>query len=359
MKRVLIATGGTGGHIYPALALAEILKETISDVEIAFFGSSNRMEASLIPEKGYPFYGMEMQGMNGGIVAKVQSAVSLVKAYRKCLKILKEFRPDACVAFGNYISVPLILAAHHLHIPTMLHEQNSFAGKANRFLAKYADAIVGSYESNRSQFPSNKFRLYGNPEASIVAKRHFNTRKCEEYGIDPNKPFVFFMMGSLGSSSVSKVIDESCPLFRPDYQVLIATGKSNEYQFQTKSNNHIRIVEYVDGAAMLNECALAITRAGATTVSEICALGTCAILIPSPYVPNNHQFYNSKELVDHHAAILLEEKDLNKESLVSIVNELMSDSTKRNEMKQNAYALGKTNAAYEMIKWLQELCHEG
>lgn len=357
--KVMIAAGGTGGHIYPALALAESIQKIAPETEIVFFGSDNRMEARVIPAAGYRFYGITMQGMNGGILAKFASLNSLLKAGRKCRQILKEEKPDICVGFGNYISVPMIKEAHALHIPTMIHEQNSFAGKANRYLAKYADAIVGCYQSNLEQFPQEKTRLYGNPEASIAAKTVWDRQQLTKIGLDDTKPFVLCMMGSLGSSSVSKVIDEALPKMDHAYQVVVASGASNAYSFQTPSDARIKIVSFVDGKMMLKGCALAVLRAGATTMAEIGAIGTPAILIPSPYVPNNHQYHNAMELVNAKAAEMIEEKDLTADVLADKINSLMKDSELRKTIHENALAMGKNDAAEQMIQWMKELANNG
>ena len=356
--KVMIATGGTGGHIYPATALAQIMLEKKPETEIVFFGSSNRMEAKVIPEMGYKFYGLEMTGTNGGLAAKMKSAVSLIKAEIRCRKILKDEKPDICMGFGNYISVPLIRAAQSAHIPTVLHEQNSFAGKANKFLANKCDAVVTCYECNKEQMPKANIRLLGNPQAALAAETEWDPAVLEKIGLNPDIPFAVFMMGSLGSSSVSKVIDEACPLFDHDFQVVIAAGKSNEYKFSYQSNDRIKIVDYVDGKKMLKGCALAVTRAGATTMAEIAATGAPSVLIPSPYVPNNHQYFNAMELVKQDAAAILEEKDLNAESLSAMVNSLMKDPERRKNMSERAKASGRTDAAEQIIKLLEELVHE-
>lgn len=353
--KVMIAAGGTGGHIYPALALAEMIKKKEPETEIVFFGSDNRMEANVIPDAGYHFYGITMSGMNGGIAAKASSLISLIKAEGQCRQILKKEKPSICVGFGNYISVPLIKAAHALGIPTMIHEQNSFAGKANRYLAKYADAIVGCYQSNLEQFPADKTRLLGNPEASLAGETVWDPSEIEKIGLDPEKPFVIFMMGSLGSSSVSAVIDEALPMLNTDYQAIIAAGKANDYIFAYASNQRIKIVPYVNGKMMLKGCALAVLRAGATTMAEIGAIGTPSILIPSPYVPNNHQYHNAMELVNAGAAEILEENDLNANVLAEKVNDLMKDIAKRKQMKENALKSGHRDAADQMIAWMKEI----
>ncbi|MBR2825342.1 MAG: undecaprenyldiphospho-muramoylpentapeptide beta-N-acetylglucosaminyltransferase [Solobacterium sp.] len=353
MKKVMIAAGGTGGHIYPALALADTIVEKDSTCKVCFFGSSNRMEAELIPNRGYPFYGIQLTDLNGGIFRKIRSTFSLARAIQYSTHILLKEKPDVCVGFGNYISVPLILAAKRLHIPTMIHEQNSYAGKANKMLARVADAIVGCYETNLISFPIEKTKILGNPEATLVSKIKKNREIISEYGFDPNKPFVVFMMGSLGSSSVSEIVDQSCIHFN-DFQVLIVTGKANEYPFTVQQEN-VCLVPYVEGAKVLQVADLAVTRAGATTLAEITALGVPTILIPSPYVPNNHQVQNALELVRKEAALMLEEKDLTVESLSHLVNETMKNEELRSSLSTNALKLGKIHAADEMITWLEEM----
>ena len=355
--KIMIATGGTGGHINPALDLANILKQRNPKNEVIFVGSDNRMEATVIPDAGYKFYGLHITTTAGSIFSKVTYATSLLKAYFKSKKILKQEQPDICIGFGNYISVPLILAAHHLGIKTMLHEQNSFAGKANKFLSRFADAVVGCYESNQEQMPKANVRILGNPSASVVKDTVFNPEVIKSVGLSTEIPYVVFMMGSLGSSSVSKVIDEAIPLFDQDFQVMIVSGKANAYQFENKESKNVKFVPYIDGKQALKGCVLAVTRAGATTISEICALPTAAVLIPSPFVANNHQVYNAKELVDKDAAIMIEEKELSPKLLAATVNMLVHDKDKCNKLKENAHKLAKVDAANQMIDWIEEVIH--
>ena len=355
--KIMIATGGTGGHINPALDLAHILKQRDSKNEVIFVGSDNRMEATVIPDAGYKFYGLHITTTAGSIFSKLIYATSLMKAYFESKKILKKEKPDICIGFGNYISVPLILAANHLGIKTMLHEQNSFAGKANKFLSRFADAVVGCYESNKEQMPKANVRILGNPSASVVKDTVLNPEVIKSVGLSTEIPFVVFMMGSLGSSSVSKVIDEAIPLFDQDFQVIIVSGKANAYQFQNKDSKNVKFVPYIDGKQALKGCILAVTRAGATTISEICALPTAAVLIPSPFVANNHQVYNAKELVEKAAAIMIEEKELSPKLLAATVNMLVHDKEKCNKLKENAHKLAKVDAADRMIDWIEEVLH--
>ena len=208
----MIATGGTGGHIDPALALAEMLKQQIPDVHISFVGTDTRMEASLIPSLGYEYTGMRMRGMNGSVTDKILSAFSMLEAKIRCTKLLKDKKPDICIGFGNYISVPLILAACSMHIPTMIHEQNSFAGKANKLLGRYADAIVTCYHSTDSVFPKSRTKCLGNPMATLAAGYRKDAELIRSYGMNPDKPLVIVMAGSLGSETVSRTMDQAFPL---------------------------------------------------------------------------------------------------------------------------------------------------
>lgn len=356
--KVMIGAGGTGGHIYPSLALAEILSKK-KGAEVVFWGSNQRMESTMIPKEGYPFYGADMVGMSGGVMAKIDGLRRLLAARKEAFRVLKKEKPDVVVGFGNYITVPLIEAAHRLHIPTLLHEQNSFAGKANRYLSRIADGIAICYEENYTQMPKakHKMRLIGNPESTIASQTTFTAEDLSDLGLDPLKPFIVFMMGSLGSDSVAGVIDRALDLFDESFQIVIATGKGSSYTYRHTSNEKIAIVPYVDGKKMLKGCQLAIVRSGATTMAEIAAIGCASILIPSPYVPNNHQYYNAKALVDKGAAILLEEKDLTEESLSNTVNELMRQPKKMKEIRDRAKALAQNDAAYAMCEWIEELAH--
>jgi UDP-N-acetylglucosamine--N-acetylmuramyl-(pentapeptide) pyrophosphoryl-undecaprenol N-acetylglucosamine transferase len=201
----------------------------------------------------------------------------------------------------------------------------------------------------------DKIRVTGNPESSLAADTAYDPKLIRSYGLDPMKPFAVFMMGSLGSSSVSKVIDEAIPLMDHSYQILVAAGKANDYVYQTENTDRIAIVPYIDGKKMLKGCQLAVVRAGATTLAELTAIGTAAVLIPSPYVPNNHQYYNAMELVKGNAAVMIEEKDLNAQKLADTVNELMKDPARMKQMRENARRMGRTDAAEVICDWMEEL----
>ena len=348
----MISAGGTGGHIYPALALAGRLKQ--DGVECIFIGSKDRLEGKLIPQNGYPFLSLDIPNTSGSLIRKIRYVCSMGKEILSCRKILRQYQPDAVIGFGNYISVPVILAAKLNGIVTMISEQNSFAGKANIFLGRYADAVELAYERSAADFDSKKVRVLGNPQAETCARHSADPKILNEYGIDETKPFAAVMMGSLGSSSMSELIDRACEL-TDGFQILIAAGKANDYVFRTKRPGVI-VREYISGIDVLKLCDLAVCRAGATTLAELAAAGTPSILVPSPFVPNNHQYYNALELKENGAAVLLEEKELTAESLAEAMNRLMKDDALRQSMSEHAAALAKPTAAEDMVSWLKEIC---
>lgn len=347
MKKVMIASGGTGGHIYPALALAEEIRRQNETCTVIFIGSRSRMEATIIPEHGYRFIPLDVKSTKGGILVKMAAVFSMLQMKKKCIALLKQERPDVCIGFGNYISVPLIMAARQLHIPTMISEQNSAMGKANRFLARFVDAIEVAYPSSAIGLTKEKVRVLGNPQGSFVLHQSWPALPHE-------KPLVLCMMGSLGSTSVSKALDDALPWLDHDFEVLIVTGKANPYVFQHLRQG-IQTVPYTDGAAMLKACDLAVLRAGATTLCEAAALQVPSILIPSPYVPNNHQVHNAMTFVEAGAAVMIEEKNLDGRKLALCINTLMQDPQRRAQMAVQAGKLAKPMAAPQMVQWLREL----
>lgn len=352
-----IATGGTGGHIYPATALVDEIKRKEPDSEFLFIGSNNRMEAKEIPALGYRFYGLDVIGTNGGLFSKVTSVLKMSKAYFECRKLIQQEKLDVVIGFGNYISVPVILAAHNLNILTFLHEQNSYAGKANRFLGKYVDGIIGCYKENIEQFPKEKVRILGNPRAAVAAQVKKDPKVVEQLGCDPNQPIVVIVMGSLGSESVNKVMKEALvKMGNKPYQVLYVTGKNHYDHFIQDFNvaKNITILPYIDGCKVMVNADLCVVRGGATTAAEITAMGMPSIIIPSPYVPNNHQVKNAEALQNEKAAVMLEEKDLSAEKIVSMIDEMLKDPNLLKSMSCNALKLSKADATDKILDWIKE-----
>ena len=351
--KIAIVAGGTGGHIYPALTLAEALQNR--GHEITFIGSNDRMEKDVIPQNGFVYIGLDVVTTRGSIIQKIKSILSIVKAYFRCLKLLKGY--DLAIGFGNYISIPVMMAAVKLKIKTIIHEQNSFVGRANRMLDRKVDLIIGCYEENKKQFANPNIRILGNPQSSKAYNLEKDPKVIEELGLDPSKKTVVIFMGSLGSSSVNEKLLDYFKLLDGSYQVVFATGASHYEKMlsEVKQNDYLKVFERIDGVNVMNNADLLICRAGATTLSEICAIGIPSILIPSPYVPNNHQYYNGKALVDKDAAVMIEEKDLSGDKLNDTVNALINDDERLKEISANALKLGNPEVLNDIINEVENI----
>lgn len=354
--RLLIATGGTGGHIYPALALADEAKKRYSDIDILFIGNDDRMEASEVPARGYRFIGLHACGLTGSIANKIKALWLMMKVYRQALHIIDDFKPDLVIGFGGYVSAPVMLAAHTKHCRTMIHEQNSVVGLSNRMVSKYMDAIVICYEKCFEEFGHEKTRLLGNPRATNAVSTPFDEEYFLSLGLSLEKPLILVVMGSLGSSSINRIMKDVLPSVDPKYQILFVSGKNNYDEMKSCfAQDNIKVVDYVKQLDIMKKVDLIICRAGATTAAEITALGTPSILIPSPYVAHNHQFYNASVLVDEKAAMMIEEKDLNATTLREKIDAIMDHEDVKKEMHEHALALGRPNASRDILDWCQEL----
>lgn len=355
--RIMIVTGGTGGHIYPALALADAAKERYKDAaDILFIGNDDRMEASLIPQQGYPFQSLHTSGLTGGVFGKAKAVGQMLRAYRKAKGYIRAFRPDIVIGFGGYVSAPVILAAHRLGVKTMIHEQNSIVGKANQLVKDKADAIVCCYEKCFAELDEKKTRLLGNPRATLAARAVFDEAYFRSLGLDPSRKTILIVMGSLGSSSVNEMMKDALRQVDDAYQILYVCGRNNPMDPSVfQDHPHIHVVDYVEQLAVLPHIDLIVCRAGATTLAEITALGVAAILIPSPYVAHNHQFYNASVLVEANAARMIEEKDLNADTLSRTIDRLLQNPIVLEEMKAQAKKLGTPHACTDILDWCEQL----
>ena len=351
--KIAIVAGGTGGHIYPAISLAEELEKRGHD--IVFIGSNDRMEKDVIPKHNFKYIGLNVYTTRGGLLQKGKSVFSIFKTYKECVSLLQGY--DMAIGFGNYISIPVMEAAIKLKLKTVIHEQNSFVGRANKILDERVDLIIGSYEENLKQFKNKNIKILGNPQSSKAYNLKRNPKVITDLGLDSNKKTVVIFMGSLGSSSVNDKLLEYFKTLDGSYQVVYATGKLHYEKAinEAVKADYLKIYEHIDGANVMKNSTLLICRAGATTLSEIAAIGMPAILIPSPYVPNNHQYYNGKALVDKNAAIMIEEKDLNADLLSETVSGIINDEQKLKDLSKNASKLGNPNVLEDMIEAIESI----
>lgn len=355
--RIIFGTGGTGGHLYPALALASYIKKQDPDSEFMFVGTIDRLESEVVPQMGYAYRGLDLKGIVGSPINKAKAVLKFVTSISKSKRIIKEFKPDLVIGFGGYPSSSIVMAASQMHVPTMIHEQNSIIGLANKILIKHVDAIVACYQKAVDEFPKDKTYLLGNPRATEV---HETTIKdvSQQYGLKEGQKTVLIVMGSLGSSSVNAVIEEGMnDIATKSYRVIFVTGKKQYDDMKAKFNtlpDNVQMVPYVDDMpSLLKAVDLVITRAGASTLAEITSLGVASLIIPSPYVAANHQEYNARELCNQNAAEMILEKDLTKDLLLSKIDALFEDEKRIQQIKKNALLLGKPNASsdiYDLMK---------
>lgn len=355
--RVIISAGGTGGHIYPALAIINKIKQFEPNSEFLYIGTHNRMEKDIIPKYNIPFKEIEIYGFNRKKILKNFKVLRcFVNSIKKCKKIIKNFNPDIVIGVGGYVTAPVITAAHKLGYKTFIHEQNSIPGATNKYLSNKVDLIGVSLKSSLKDFPKNKTIFTGNPcSEDAITKTPMSKSK---FGLNENKKLVLFVMGSLGSNKVNSFLVKTMSLFNnKDYEILFVTGKQDYENISSKKfPNNVKVVPYIENMTrIMKKTDIMVTRAGASTLSEIIALKIPSILIPSPYVPNNHQYKNALDLVNVNAAILIEEKNLKGDILVSNIDKLINDENKLSQMKNNLGKLGIDNSAtiiYENIKKL-------
>ena len=354
--RVIISAGGTGGHIYPALAIVNKIKEMEPNSEFLYIGTHNRMENDIVPKYGIPFETIEIYGFSKNMVKNFKTIKCVVNSYGRCKKLIRDFNPDVVIGVGGYVTAPVIYAAKKLGYKTVIHEQNSLPGKSNQFLSKYSDLICVSFKNTVKYFPSYKTVFTGNPCSEDAIKK--SAVKKSAYGLSDSKKLVLIVMGSLGSSRVNDFLVSTMNLFNgKDYEVLFVTGKSSyDVVSKNKFPSNVHVVPYVDGmTGLMKNTDLIVSRAGASTLSEIIALELPSILIPSPYVANNHQYKNAMDLVGNNASVMIEEKDLKGDILVRKIDEVLSSESRIKEMKKNLKSMMVLNSASLIYDNLKEL----
>ncbi|MGI6325340.1 MAG: undecaprenyldiphospho-muramoylpentapeptide beta-N-acetylglucosaminyltransferase [Bacilli bacterium] len=356
--RAIVTAGGTGGHIYPAIAIINKIKQKEPNSEILYIGTHNRMEKDIIPSYDINYMALEVTGFKRSLsLSNVKTITNFFKAIKKAKKIISDFNPDIVIGVGGYVTAPVIYSAKKLGYKTFIHEQNSIPGLSNKFLSRYADKIGLSLPNSVKYFPKDKVIYTGNPCSEDALNKKVIDKR--EYGLMPDKKLVIIVLGSLGSSILNEQITRSLSLFNDkEYEVLYVTGK--DYYEETikkgKVPNNVKIVPYIDNLVRAIKVAdLIVSRAGATTISEITAVGIPSILIPSPHVTNNHQMKNALELANKQATIIIEEKDIKGDILVRTIDELFRDVNKYNMMKKNSKQLGIKDSATKIYNILRDI----
>ncbi len=348
--KVIVTAGGTGGHIYPALGVVDKLMENKNN-QVLYIGTTDRMESEIVPKLGIKYESIKISGLSKNIFKDIVNVKNIMCSLSKCKKIIKEFKPDYVIGFGGYVTFPVIYEAHKLGIKTAIHEQNMIPGKTNKYLSKLVDTTFVSFSESEKEF-KGKVVLSGNPcgEKAMNTGAHDKTK----LGFSKDKRLILIVMGSLGSETVNNKLREFLESFNSkDSEILFITGKSSYDNFKDlKVNTSIKIVPFYDNLSGLMKVSdLIISRAGASTISEILSLNIPSILIPSPYVANNHQYYNALDLEKKGVSIMINESDLNKEILSEKIDLILKEEKR---IKATLKSLPKLKASSIIVEEMKK-----
>ncbi|MDR0385881.1 MAG: undecaprenyldiphospho-muramoylpentapeptide beta-N-acetylglucosaminyltransferase [Prevotellaceae bacterium] len=355
--KVIISGGGTGGHIFPAISIAGVLKEMESGVAILFVGAEGRMEMEKVPAAGYDIVGLPVAGLQRRLTFKnLTLPVKLIKSINRAAKIIRDFKPDAVVGVGGYASAPVLWQAQRMGIPTLIQEQNSYAGLTNRLLSKRAECVCVAYPDMERFFPKEKMFCTGNPvRQDLYGLDKVKDEAANFFGINVEKPTVLALGGSLGARTVNESIAGSLDEFEKNNVGLVwQTGK---HYFDTAvrlaaNRPFVKVFDFIYKMNYAFSAAdIIVSRAGAGTISELCIAGKPAILIPSPNVSEDHQTKNAMSLVERNAAIMIRDGEA-REKLVATVIELISNRPRIDELKSNISTLAMPGAAKEIVNRL-------
>ena len=366
IQRIIVSGGGTGGHIYPALALIERLMERSPQLEVLYIGTKKGLEATIVPKAGINFKTVEIQGLKRSLsLENLRSVWLMLTSTHQAKRIIKDFKPDIVLGTGGYVCAPVLYAAAQLKIPTLIHEQNSVAGITNKFLARVVNGIAICFKEAGDDFSkySQKLRLIGNPRGQQVIQTPADRSILQQqFQLDPERPTVLFFGGSRGAPAINRVALSGLDHWvKQDYQTIIVTGQVHYDEILEDLQgldlgDHVRVLPYIDNMpAVFQAIDLVVCRSGATTLTELTALGLPSILIPSPYVTNNHQEHNAMSLVKAGAAMMMKEDTLSVELMTETIDQLLNSPQRLQQMQTAARSLGITDASDRMIQWMEEL----
>ncbi len=355
--RIIISGGGTGGHIFPALSIADAIKAKHPDAKILFVGADNRMEMQRVPDAGYDIVGLPIAGFDRkNLLKNIKVLWKIFKSQRMAKKIIKEFAPQAAVGVGGYASGPTLKMAASMGIPTLIQEQNSYAGVTNKILSKSAEMICVAYDGMERFFPKEKIILTGNPvRKNLLDMRGSRKEAMKAMGLDENRKCVLIVGGSLGARSINEGIIENIEKIRAnsDIQFIWQTGKLYFEEMKKRAGelgkpDNLTITDFVsDMASALSAADIVVSRAGAGSISEFALLSKAVILVPSPNVSEDHQTKNAMALVDKDAAIYVADANV-KEELIDKAVGTVKDRMKIALLETNIRKMGKPDAASEI-----------
>ena len=348
-KKVIIAGGGTGGHIFPAIAIANALKKIDESIEILFVGAKGKMEMEKVPQAGYKIEGLDIAGFNrSSLIKNIGLPFKLIKSFFQVRKIVNQHKPDAVVGVGGYSSFPVLRFAQAKGIPTFIHESNSFAGKSNIMLGKKATKVFTGTDGMEKFFPKEKIMVTGNPVRSAIAQAAVSQSEgIKFFGLDENKKTVLIVGGSLGAKTINEAIDKHLDeLLNAGLQLIWQTGK--HYAAKAKEHTAGKASVWVNEFIMQMEYAYAaadivVARAGAMTVAELCVVKKPVLFVPYPFAAEDHQTANALQLVNRNAAMMIKDDEAS-DKLVPMTIELAKNENRQLEMKTNISALAVIDA---------------
>ena len=362
MKKVIISGGGTGGHIFPALSIANALKRLDKDIEILFVGAEGKMEMEKVPEAGYKIVGLPVRGLQRKLtLSNLKVLWNLWRSLKKAKRVVQEFKPDVVVGVGGYASGPIGKVAANAGIPLVLQEQNSYAGVTNKLLAKKAAKICVAYEGMERFFPKEKIIFTGNPvRKDLLNAANERAEGIAFYGLDANKKTVLITGGSLGAGSINKAMVRWLEKIAgwKNVQVIWQCGSSYhkelEEQLKGRMPENVKFMPFLKRMDLAYACAdLVVARAGAGTISELCLLGKAAVLVPSPNVAEDHQTKNAMALVNKQAAVMVKDAEV-VERLGEVMERLLQDDGERKSLSDHILTLAMKNSdeviAREILK---------
>lgn len=362
LERVVVSGGGTGGHIFPAIAIADEIKRRYPDVEIRFVGAVGKMEMEKVPQAGYPIEGLEIVGFQRKLtLSNLLLPFKIVKSLWKARRILKSFKPQVVIGVGGYASGPTLKAATMLRLPTLVQEQNSFPGKTNKILAKSVTKLCVAYDGLERFFPKEKIVFTGNPtRKEMITTEGKQQEGYEFYGFDSNKKTLLIIGGSLGARTLNEsVLLKWEELTASGVQVLWQCGKLYFDQLNEIVKNGdtsaIKMVQFIVRMDLAYAIAdVVVSRAGAISVSELCLVKKPTILVPSPNVAEDHQTKNAMALVDKNAAILVKDSEA-KEQLIVTALELLGDQERQRSLAKQIETLGRPNATKDIVDVVEQI----
>lgn len=362
--RIIISGGGTGGHIFPAVSIANALKKLRPEAEILFVGAKDRMEMQRVPQAGYKIIGLPVKGLIRPLWSpkNIGILIDFLKSKREVKKIIKEFKPDVAVGVGGYASAATLNAAYDMGVPCLIQEQNSFAGLTNKTLAKKASKICVAYDGMERFFPADRILLTGNPiRQSLLNPELDKTEALAEFGLTSGKPVILLIGGSLGARTLNNSVLKSLELIRSsNVQFIWQTGSyykesiANELEKCGKPDN-LYVTDFIRSMDKAYKAAdLVISRAGASSISELCLLGKPSILVPSPNVAEDHQTHNAMALVRKEAALLVKDIEA-EENLIPLAVKTVNDQNKLHSLGANALAMALTDSDVRIAEEVLQL----